>query len=111
MLNTHGLGAGQYVNYGRFITRGIAAPEWFNRVAVLSFLARTTGWDVESCPRCPRRSSLGVGTCRALEGSLYGELLGIPVHHQGGRFVMECTPVPFHDGAPSIRDGVIPPRW
>ncbi len=61
MLNTLGLGAGQYVMYGRFITRGIAALELFYRVAGLSFVARTSGWDVEGYLRCPRGPSLGAG--------------------------------------------------
>ncbi len=34
--------------------RGIVAPESFHRVAGLSFLARTTWWDVEGYLCCPR---------------------------------------------------------
>jgi len=106
-VHTPWLGAGQYVMYVQCIARGIAAPEWLDRVAGFYFLAHTTGRDVEGYPRCPRLPSLGVGTCHVLEGSLYGEVLGGPVHRQMGRFVGECTPFLFQEGAPSIGDGVV----
>ena len=86
--------------YARFIARGIAAMEWLDRDACLLYLARTNGWDVEGYPRCPRRPPLGVGTCRVLEGSPDGELLGSPVHHQGGGAVCRgMYPSPFQGGS------------
>ena len=81
MLNAYGLGAGQYVVYCRFITWGIDAPEWFHRGAGLPFVARAAGWDVEGYRRCSCVSSLGMSSRRVQEGSLDGELLGIPVQH------------------------------
>ena len=62
MFNTHGLGAGQYVIYGRFITRGIAAPEWFHRATGLSFVAWAVWWDVEGNLCRSRGPALGVGS-------------------------------------------------
>ena len=43
MFDTYGLGAGHYVMYGRFITRGIVAPKGTHRGAGLSFVARPLG--------------------------------------------------------------------
>ncbi len=68
-------------------------------------------WDVKGYPLCPCGSSLKIGPRRAQEGSLYRVLLGGPVDHQGGRFVRECTIVPFKDGSQSIGYEVIPPSW
>ena len=94
--------------YYCFITWGIDALEWFHCGSGLPFVARAAGWDVKGNPCCPCGSSLGMGSRRAQEGSLYGELLRSSVHHQGGWFVGECIPVYFQDGAPSVDYGVIP---
>jgi len=40
MFDTYGLGAGQYMVYGRLVTGGVAALEWFHSGADLFFVAR-----------------------------------------------------------------------
>ncbi len=40
-----------------------------------------------------------MGSRRAQEGFMYRELLGSPIHRQGGWFVGEYTPVSFQAGA------------
>ena len=46
MFDTYGLGAGQYVVYGRFLTWGIVALEKFHCGAVFGFVARPFGRDI-----------------------------------------------------------------
>ena len=52
MFDTSGLGAGQCMVYGRLVTVGIAAPEWFNHGVDLFFVDEPTGRDVKRCYRC-----------------------------------------------------------
>ena len=47
MFDAFGLGAGLYTVYGRLVTGGVAAPTWFHSGVDLSFVARTTGRDVD----------------------------------------------------------------
>ena len=54
VLDTFGLGLGQYVVYGRHIAGGVATPKWFHSGVDLSFVTRPIGRDVEHffCRAC-----------------------------------------------------------
>ena len=47
VLDTFGLGAGQYMVYGRRVAGGVATPKWFHSGVDFSFVARPTGRGVE----------------------------------------------------------------
>ena len=84
MFDTSGLGADQYIVYGRLVPGGVVADEWFHRGVDLSFVARPAGRDVKRDFRCSWGTPLGMGSCRAKQCSLDAKLLGSRVYHQGG---------------------------
>ena len=75
MLDTFGLGAGQYMVYGRRLAGGVAAPKWFYSGVDFSFVARPNGRDVERYFCRARGTPFGMGSRRAQFRSLDGELL------------------------------------
>ena len=62
VLDAYGLGAGQYMVYGRRVSGGVATPKWFHSGVGLSFVTRPVGRDVQSyfCRTC--RIPLGMGS-------------------------------------------------